>query len=158
MEVTMRNRGRNPQSLNWGGCQRDRIETVLLPSPYVRPYIEKVRSEEGGVLKDKMALLKTLELIMYDDLMSLYGLVSKKEKKYQDVFLANKQARELIVFAYSNDMEELALHVLYIMRKFNESAFVNFVLNSVDTDFVFADIIEKLSDLAVLFVSPKDQG
>jgi hypothetical protein len=131
---------------------------VLLPSPYVRPYIEKVRSEEGGVLKDKMVLLKTLELIMYDDLMSLYGLVSKKEKKYQDVFLANRQARELIVFAYSNDMEELALHVLYIMRKFNESAFVNFVLNSVDTDPVFADIIEKLSDLAVLFVSPKDRG
>lgn len=136
---------------------RDRIETVLLPSPYVRPYIETVRSEEGGVLKDEMVLLKTLELIMYDDLMSLYDLVSKKEKKYQDVFLANKQARDLIVFAYSNDMEELALHVLYIMRKFNESAFVNFVLNSADTDSVFADIIEKLSDLAVLFVSPKDQ-
>lgn len=134
---------------------RDRIETVLLPSPYVRPYIEMVPKDKDGLVKDGMILLRTLEKIMYDDLQILYQTISIKNKKYQDVFSANKQARDLIVFAYSNDLEELALHVLYIMRKFNEDAFVNYVLNSVDTDSVFADIIEKLSDLAVLYVSAK---
>lgn len=129
------------------------IEYVLVPEIYYRPYVERY---EKGIHQDHQALFREIENINWEMLEELYKLLSKKSRTYDDNKKINLLAKDLIMFSHDNYLEELALHVLYLMRRYNQDSFINFVLSANSSDEYFAKIMQEVSEYAVLGVEPKE--
>lgn len=129
------------------------IEYVLVPEIYYRPYIEKYKE---GTNQDHQALFREVEKINWEMLQDLYRLLMKKNRTFSDNRDINVLARDIISFSYENYLEELSLHVLYLMRKYNQDSFVNFVLTVSEKDRYFSEIMDRVSKYAVLYTERKE--
>lgn len=131
---------------------KDRIEIVLYPIPYYRPYIEVVPVGNGN---DGLHLLKIIEQMMHQDLLELYEWLGEVGETELELSVLFRKARDLIIFAYDNGFEELSMHVLYLCKYVIGQKFTDFILETASKDKEFNRVLSEISNYIVLSVQYK---
>lgn len=127
---------------------KDKIEHRLVVDVYQRPYIEYVNAMDDQ--NDKFFLFRSTEQLSYNALQELYEMIYADF--YQDQFLEIfPHARDLIVFAYYNNLTELSMHILYVLQQYYDNIFIDYLLKYISKDAILTNILTEISKKMVIY-------
>lgn len=131
---------------------KGKVEHRLVVDVYQRPYIEYVNAFNDQ--NDKSSLLRSSEQLTYNALQELYEMIYSDF--YQDKFLEIfPHARDLIVFAYYNNLIELSMHILYVLQQYYDNIFIEYLLKYISKDAILSNILTEISKKMVIYEQTK---